>query len=89
MRVFWCLLGLGVAAHAQRVTEDSGTTASLRGISAVSHTVAWASGTKGTVLRTTGGGTWQTVKVPGAEALDFRAVRAFDERVTFVMKGWQ
>jgi photosystem II stability/assembly factor-like uncharacterized protein len=51
--------------------------------------VAWVSGTKGTVLRTTGGGTWQTVKVPGAEALDFRAVRAFDERVTFVMKGWQ
>ena len=36
--------------------QDSGTTAGLRGIDSVDGTVAWASGTEGTVLRTTDGG---------------------------------
>ena len=36
--------------------QDSGTTAGLRGIDSVDGTVAWASGTGGTVLRTTDGG---------------------------------
>ena len=45
----------------------SGVTVRLRGVSAVSSTVAWASGAGGTVLRTTDGGrTWQRRSVPGA-----------------------
>ena len=40
--------------------QTSGVTGRLRGVSAVSSTVAWASGANGTVLRTTDGGThWQ------------------------------
>jgi len=35
--------------------EESGTTAGLRGIDSVDGTVAWASGTEGTVLRTVDG----------------------------------
>jgi photosystem II stability/assembly factor-like uncharacterized protein len=51
--------------------------------------VAWASGTGGTVLRTTNDGeTWQSCVVPpGGEALDFRAVQAFDASTAFVMSA--
>ena len=53
--------------------------ASLRGVRAVSEQVAWASGSRGTVLRTTDGGTtWTRHAVAGADSLDFRSVWAFD-----------
>ena len=66
--------------------QRSGTSARLRGISAVSEKVAWASGARGTVLRTVDGGrVWQAVAVPGAEALDFRDVDAMSERVAYVL----
>jgi len=52
----------------------------------VSDRVAWASGTRGTVVRTTdGGATWQAFSVPGADSLDFRDVEAFDERRAYVL----
>jgi photosystem II stability/assembly factor-like uncharacterized protein len=58
--------------------EESGTTASFRGISQAGGT-AWVSGTRGTVLRKTGSGPWQQCNVPqGAEKLDLRGIWAFD-----------
>ena len=73
--------------------QDSGTTAGLRGIESVDGTngmVAWASGTGGTVLRTTDGGAhWQKCAVPDAATdgatLDFRGVQAFDASTAIVM----
>lgn len=66
--------------------QSSGVTARLRGVSAVSSTIAWASGQRGTVLRTTNGGTtWQARPVPGAEALDFRDVDAFSATTAIVL----
>src|SRR5262249_16128431 len=66
-------------AWAQWQSQMSGTDVQLRGISAVSDQIAWASGAKGTVLRTIDGGEhWAKVNVPDAEALDFRDVQAFD-----------
>jgi photosystem II stability/assembly factor-like uncharacterized protein len=66
--------------------QTSGTDVQLRGISAVSGQVAWASGAKGTVLRTLDGGeTWIKVSVPGAEALDFRDIHAFDQNTAFAL----
>jgi photosystem II stability/assembly factor-like uncharacterized protein len=57
----------------------TGSTARLRGVSAVSERVAWASGSVGTVLRTTNrGATWQSVGPPGTSALQFRDIEAFD-----------
>ena len=71
---------------AQWQQQASGTDVQLRGISAVSARVAWASGAKGTVLRTVDGGeSWKKVNVPGAEALDFRDIQAFDENTAFVL----
>jgi photosystem II stability/assembly factor-like uncharacterized protein len=59
--------------------------ASLRGVRAVSERVAWASGSRGTVLRTTDGGTtWTRHAVPGADSLDFRSLWAFDSLAAVV-----
>jgi photosystem II stability/assembly factor-like uncharacterized protein len=64
----------------------TGVPARLRGISAVSQRVVWASGTTGTVLRTTNGGdAWEAIKVPGAEALDFRDIDALSDKTAYVL----
>jgi photosystem II stability/assembly factor-like uncharacterized protein len=70
--------------------QEPGTTASLRGIHSVDGKVAWASGTGGTVLKTTDGGVhWQTCAVPDAATdgatLDFRGVQAWDADTAIVM----
>jgi photosystem II stability/assembly factor-like uncharacterized protein len=66
--------------------QSSGTSVSLRGVSAVSQSVVWASGGSGTFLRTLdGGATWKAAKVPGASDLDFRAIRAFHENTAFLL----
>jgi photosystem II stability/assembly factor-like uncharacterized protein len=68
--------------------QFSHTSESLRGVSAVSRTVAWASGTHGTYLRTTDGGlVWTPAQVPDALTLDFRAVVAFSADEAFVMSA--
>ncbi|KUN23454.1 oxidoreductase [Streptomyces antibioticus] len=67
--------------------KDSGTPdVRFRGLSAVSRTTAWVSGTQGTVLRTTdGGATWRNVSPPGAQELQFRDIEAFDARRAVVL----
>ena len=60
------------------------STASLRGIHAVDAKVVWATGNKGTVLRTTDGGSSWTAFSLGRE-LELRDVHAFDERTAFVL----
>ena len=64
----------------------SGVTARLRGISAVSDRVVWASGADGTIVRTADGGlTWQRLTIPGSEKLDFRDIDAVDDRTAYVL----
>ena len=70
------------------VPHASGTTASMRGVSAVSAKVVWASGTNGTYLETfDGGATWQVGVVPGAEELEFRDVQGVDDRIAYLLSG--
>jgi len=64
-----------------RITED------LRGVSAVSQKIAWASGTHGTYLRTTDGHIWIPDHVPGADSLDFRGIVAFSADEAFLMSS--
>lgn len=68
--------------------QNSNTSEDLRGLSAVSASVVWASGTHGTYLRTVDGGlTWTVGQVPGAEALDFRDVQAFSAEEAYLLSA--
>jgi len=60
--------------------------ASLRGLSVVSNKVIWASGSLGTVLKSTNGGeTFEKMLVEGYEQRDFRDIEGFDEKTAIVM----
>jgi photosystem II stability/assembly factor-like uncharacterized protein len=66
--------------------QTSGGNARLRGVSAVSETVAWASGSGNTILRTEdAGSTWKRLANPATDRLDFRDVDAVGERVAYVL----
>lgn len=83
-----CAVVLAAASGAlqQWESQPSGTDARLRGLSVVSGTVAWASGARGTVLRTIDGGrVWQALTIPGAADLDFRDIDAMSDRVAYVL----
>jgi len=76
--------GLGVSA--QWIKQAVNTTASFRGLSVVNEKILWASGTGGTVIKTTDGGkTWNVIAVPGAEKLDFRDIEAFDSNTAYIL----
>jgi photosystem II stability/assembly factor-like uncharacterized protein len=78
-----------VNALGQWQMQEAHTNANFRGIHAVDASVAWASGTEGTVLRTLDGGAhWQKCPSPaGAEKLDFRAVWAWNANEAMVMSA--
>jgi photosystem II stability/assembly factor-like uncharacterized protein len=60
----------------------------MRGVSAVSKKVVWASGTNGTYLETVdGGATWRVGVVPGAEELDFRDVQGVDDQIAYLLSS--
>ena len=73
--------------HAPTFTpQNSGTTATLIGISPVDSKVVWASGTGGTFVVTTDGGThWHAGVVPGAEGLQFRDVQGISDKVAYLL----
>lgn len=76
-------------AAAQWRPQTSGSTASLRGVSAVSSQVAWASGSGGTVLRTVDGGRrWvRLTPPPGGDSLDFRDVHGVSASTAYLMSA--
>ena len=64
-------------ASAQWTLQSSPTDVELRGLSVVSPSVVWASGQRGTVVYTEDGGAhWTRDTIPGAGALDLRAIAA-------------
>jgi photosystem II stability/assembly factor-like uncharacterized protein len=91
------VLALAVCAAAGAVTvaipaaprweaQTSGVTARLRGVSAVSDRVVWASGAGGTILRTGDGGTtWQLLRIADADTLDFRDIDAVSETAAYAL----
>ncbi len=65
---------------------SSGNPVSFRGLSVVNDQIFWASGSNGTVARSTNGGKkieWLTVK--GYEKSDFRDIEAFDSLHAIIM----
>ena len=92
MKTFTCaaLAAAALAAAApvapRWTPQASGITARLRGVSAVSDRVAWASGANGTVLRTAdGGSSWQRLPIPDADRLDFRDIDAVSETTAYAL----
>ena len=74
------------ASAAQWRSQASPTDVELRGLSIVSPQVVWASGMRGTVLRTVdGGATWERDTIPGAGTLDFRAIAATSRDVAHAL----
>jgi len=64
----------------------TGTDASLRGLHAVDAQTVWASGSKGTVVRSIDGGqTFEVHRIPGEESNELRDVHAFDADHAFVL----
>jgi photosystem II stability/assembly factor-like uncharacterized protein len=74
--------------------QDTGVDSNLRGICVVTESdpaytqILWASGSQAAVVRSADSGkTWKRLRIPGAEALDFRAVQAFDAKTAYVMSS--
>jgi photosystem II stability/assembly factor-like uncharacterized protein len=87
-RILPIILLLSGVATAEWQKMDVPTTASFRGLSVASENVVWASGTEGTVIRTVNGGkNWSVMQVPDAETLDFRGIRAFDEKRAVIISS--
>jgi photosystem II stability/assembly factor-like uncharacterized protein len=85
MNILLFIATVSLLAAPQWLQQTSGVTARLRGVSAVSDRIAWASGADSTVLRTTdGGATWTKLKVT-ADVLDFRDIDAVDAQTAYVL----
>ncbi len=73
---------------AEWIPQQSGSKASLRGVHASSARVVWASGTKGTVLKSIDGGEhWKQLPIPNTESLDFRDIETSDAQHAWAMSS--
>jgi photosystem II stability/assembly factor-like uncharacterized protein len=88
---FGCCLLLVAGTTSWWTVQPSGTDSNLRGIAAVvrrNSTILWATGSQGTVLRSTDAGqTWAPLHIAGADNLDFRGVQTFDGKIVYVMSS--
>jgi len=67
-------------------TLRTGRNTSLRGLSVVDDSIAWVSGSRGSVGRSLDGGrSWTWLSVPGFESSDFRDIEAWDARTAVIM----
>lgn len=89
-----CLLHFLLPATAQKKTRYSTRiiahtpVKSIRGLSVVTDSVLWASGTGGMVGRSTDGGIhWRWTQVPGCDSCDWRSLYAFDADKAFVLNA--
>ncbi len=87
MILFIIVCNLSVMTKAQTVKLlNSGSKASLRGLSVVTDKIVWVSGSAGSVGRSVDGGeTWTWMTVKGFEKTDFRDIEAFDAKTAIIM----
>lgn len=82
-----CLYPYFTNAQTITITEQD-RPCSLRGLSVVDDHVAWVSGSKGSVGRSTDGGkTWAWQQVKGFEQADFRDIEAFSASDAIIMSS--
>jgi photosystem II stability/assembly factor-like uncharacterized protein len=91
LKTFLTLLILlfAITAKAQHIVPlQQGKPASIRGLSVVDDSVAWVSGSKGTVAVTRNGGkNWDWQQVKGFEKADFRDIEAFSDKEAVIMSS--
>jgi photosystem II stability/assembly factor-like uncharacterized protein len=89
--IFLLMLLIPFSGLAQTYELGSLTTAantSIRGVSVVSDSVAWVSGSNGTIgITTDGGKKWKWTKPKGYEKLDFRDIEAFDDNHAVIVNA--
>lgn len=93
MKKLLSLLPLFLMYHAfaqngapQITIQQQGLKTSLRGLSVVTDRVVWASGSNGTIAKSTDGGdTWKWLVVKGFEKRDFRDIEAFDATTAVII----
>jgi photosystem II stability/assembly factor-like uncharacterized protein len=87
-------LAAGVQDPAWWTVQSSGMDTNLRAVSIAEFTdsrpapapVVWVSGSNGVILQSKDvGKTWQRLRVPSGETLDFRSIQAVDARTAYVM----
>jgi len=92
LSLFFCV---SVQAQWWKV-QTSGIDTNLRGVSVaempdtkgVPVPVVWTSGSNGVILKSTDEGkTWKRLRVTGGDALDFRGIVAFSEKVAYLMSS--
>jgi len=77
---------LAVAAAPSWTVQQSGQSARLRGVSASSDRVVWASGSANTILRSEdGGNTWKRLISPTTDRLDFRDIDAVSDTTAYLL----
>lgn len=90
-KLFYFLLFLPFTGYSQTyelATLNTETNTSIRGLSVVSDSVAWVSGSNGMIGKTTNGGKkWSWTKPKGYEKLDYRDIEAFDENNAVVVNA--
>jgi photosystem II stability/assembly factor-like uncharacterized protein len=91
MKILLVLLMLSIQGYSQplRLKQlSAGTNTSIRGLSVVSDSVAWVSGSNGFVGKTVNGGVdWQWTQPKGFEKLDFRDIEAFDAQRAIIVNA--
>ena len=85
--IFFLLMLVCSNIYAQQIKIlFTGTSTSIRGLSAVNDRVVWVSGNDGMVGKSLDSGlTWNWMRVKGFEKTDFRDVEAFNESVAVIM----
>ncbi|MBX2894238.1 MAG: hypothetical protein KF763_02255 [Cyclobacteriaceae bacterium] len=90
-KLFICLLlsypcgSTWLSAQSIEKYTPSSVSSSFRGLSVVSDSVAWVSGSKGWIGTTTNGGlNWHFNQAAGFEGMDFRTLYAFDASTALV-----
>jgi photosystem II stability/assembly factor-like uncharacterized protein len=92
MRSFFCgILMLLAPGSSWWTVRSTGVDANLRGLALVVHrsnTIVWATGSKGTIVRSLDAGqTWTPINIPNSAKLDFRAIQTFDGKTVYVMSS--
>lgn len=86
-----CTLMIVAATGSWWSVRPTGVDSNLRGVAVVvrrSGTTVWATGSKGTIVRSLdGGSTWAPLHISSAENLDFRGVQTFDGKTVYVMSS--